>query len=493
MPTWTDILESLNGLLAFNAAEPPLFNRGWFLWYFIFVYAGFLLVYRNTTLRTLFLTIVSAYFYYKSSGIFILLLALNAVVSYMLGFIIYGARTEGLRRTGLLAMLGFNLGFLAYYKHLPFFTDLFGTALAPTMEDGKFLLPVGISFFTFQSLSYCLDIYRGQLKPITNLLDFSFFITFFPHLVAGPIVRASEFLPQIPREFSVSRDDLGKAWFLLIGGLIKKAVISDYISINFVDRVFSEGDVGKFTGLECLMGVYGYALQIYCDFSGYSDMAIGLALLMGFRLPQNFDTPYRSSTITEFWRRWHISLSSWLRDYLYISLGGNRHGKFRQQANLLITMLLGGWWHGATWNFIAWGGIHGLALVLDKLFGPVRARLKGPVWKWLGVIFTFHLVCACWVFFRARTWDDAWMIFHQIGTQFHPEIFGQWLHANVFVVVLMVTGYVFHFIPDSVDARVRFLLGRTHPLGITALLALAAYLVIQVKTSDIQAFIYFQF
>ena len=269
-----------------------------------------------------------------------------------------------------------NLGMLAYFKYTNFLIDIanqmFGQGF---MQFQNIFLPVGISFFVFQSMSYTIDIYRGQLKPLDNWCDYLFYLSFFPQLVAGPIVRARDFIPQIRQNpIVVTREMFGTGVFLILTGLFKKAIISDYISLNFVDRIFDEPLL--YSGFECLAGIYGYALQIYCDFSGYSDMAIGIALLLGFRFPKNFDAPYKSATITEFWRRWHISLSTWLRDYLYISLGGNRKGKLRTYGNLFITMLLGGLWHGAAVRFILWGALHGAALALHKLWMAVVPGAK---------------------------------------------------------------------------------------------------------------------
>ena len=257
-------------------------------------------------------------------------------------------------------------------------------------------------------MSYTIDIYRGQLKPLDNWCDYLFYLSFFPQLVAGPIVRARDFIPQIRQNpIVVTREMFGTGVFLILTGLFKKAIISDYISLNFVDRIFDEPLL--YSGFECLAGIYGYALQIYCDFSGYSDMAIGIALLLGFRFPKNFDAPYKSATITEFWRRWHISLSTWLRDYLYISLGGNRKGKLRTYGNLLVTMLLGGLWHGAAIRFILWGALHGAALALHKLWMAVvpGAKATGDRMHWwsraAGIFFTFNLVCLGWLMFRAES------------------------------------------------------------------------------------------
>ncbi len=273
-----------------------------------------------------------------------------------------------------------------------------------------------------------------------------FSFLFFPQLVAGPIVRASYFIPQIHKKLSLDKDTIAKALILIFSGLIKKGVIADYLSINFVDRIFE--NPAFFSGLENLLGVYAYALQIYCDFSGYSDIAIGLAALLGFSLPVNFLTPYRASSVTDFWRRWHISLSTWLRDYLYIPLGGNRKGKTRQYLNLMITMLLGGLWHGASWNFVVWGGIHGLALVLDKMLLRLKI-MQTKVMKVIGVIVTFHFVCFGWIFFRSPDFFSAGMMLNRIFTAFNGSIFWQWLTQYKICAILIITGFVFHWMPDS--------------------------------------------
>ncbi|MBR5296551.1 MAG: MBOAT family protein, partial [Parabacteroides sp.] len=280
-------------------------------------------------------------------------------------------------------------------------------------------------------------------------------------------------------------------------GLFKKSVISDYISLNFVDRIFDAPLL--YTGVENLLGVYGYALQIYCDFSGYSDMAIGIALLLGFRFNINFDSPYQSATITEFWRRWHISLSSWLKDYLYISLGGNRKGKFRTYLNLFITMLLGGLWHGASVSFILWGAWHGIALAIHKFvmgrfssFKQVGSEMK-PWRRVLGIIFTFHLVCLGWIMFRADSMQTVGEILTQIGTNFHPEVFMQFIHGYKGVCLLMIIGYILHFMPKQWENRMQRIVTDS-PLFVQAvILALAIFTVVQFKSAGVQPFIYFQF
>jgi len=354
------------------------------------------------------------------------------------------------------------------------------------------ILPVGISFYTFQSMSYIIDIHRKEPEPAKNLLDYMFFVSFFPQLVAGPILRAADFIPQIYKKLNLTREEVNAALFLIIGGLIKKTFISDYISLNFVDRVFDSPNL--YTPLENLMASYGYALQIYCDFSGYSDMAIGIALLLGFKLPENFRTPYKSASITEFWRRWHISLSSWLRDYLYISMGGNRKGKIRTYVNLFLTMLLGGLWHGASWKFVIWGVLHGLALVVERLFKKRLSLPKNAFVKAIQIIVTFHFVVFAWIFFRARDFSTAFEIIGNIGNVDFDV--NKWAiiisgYQNVFLVMLI--GYVWHFLPYKWIGLLRTGFDRL-PIVLKALvLALAYWVVYATATSGPQPFIYFQF
>jgi D-alanyl-lipoteichoic acid acyltransferase DltB (MBOAT superfamily) len=385
-----------------------------------------------------------------------------------------------------------NLVLLGYFKYTNFFIDNTNLIFDRNFELQEIILPVGISFYTFQTLSYTIDVYRKQLEPTKSFIDFLFFVSFFPQLVAGPIVRASDFIPQIYKRLNLTKEEFNAALFLIVGGLLKKAVISDYISINFVDRVFDAPS--SYTSFENLMASYGYAIQIYCDFSGYSDMAIGLALLMGFWLPPNFRTPYQSASITEFWRRWHISLSTWLRDYLYISLGGNRNGKFRTYINLFLTMLLGGLWHGASWKFVFWGTLHGLALAFERFFGNLIKLPKNHLIKTLQILLTFHFVAFCWLFFRAKDFQTAFLIIDNIGKlTFNPN---QWLiiaqgYQNVFLLLLI--GFVWHFLPNSVIKLLQKSFYTTPLFGKAILLAFVYWIVYATASAGPQPFIYFQF
>lgn len=493
--------EKLTGQLTYDSASPMIFSSGIFLWMFLLFAFIYMLMGKATTLRLIFVTAFSYYFYYKSSGMYFFLLAIVTISDYMIAKGISHVRSSSRTCASLLLALSLmiDLGLLAYFKYTNFFGQLYADIAGGQFTPLDIFLPVGISFFTFQSLSYTIDVFRGQIKPLSSLLDYAFYVSFFPQLVAGPIVRARDFIPQIRKPLCITREMLGTGVFYIVGGLIKKAVISDYISINFVERVFDQPAL--YSGFENLMAVYGYALQIYCDFSGYSDMAIGLALLLGFKFPKNFNAPYKATSITDFWHRWHISLSSWLKDYLYISLGGNRHGKMRQYFNLMVTMLLGGLWHGASLNFILWGGLHGLLLVFDKIISRIMpCKGDGSACRWLqgtgkfiGGIITFHIVCITWVLFRSASLSDATAMMTQIFNHFQPQIAGQWLVGYKVVALLIAIGYMMHFMPSRLSDTLKSTVIRM-PLIIKALLmALTIYLIIQVKSSDIQPFIYFQF
>ena len=494
--TWLHIDPTrLRDVFLYDPHSPMIFSSGIFLWLFAAFIVVYLLLQRRTTARLMFVTLFSYYFYYKSSGTYFFLLAVVTVSDFLLALLMEHTVTRWKRKLWVVVSLCVNLGLLCYFKYTNFLLECWASLTGGSFSMLDIFLPVGISFFTFQSLSYTIDVYRREIKPLTNLLDYAFYVSFFPQLVAGPIVRARDFIPQIRRPLFVSDEMFGRGIFLIVSGLFKKAVISDYISVNFVERIFDNPTL--YSGVENLMGVYGYALQIYCDFSGYSDMAIGIALLLGFHFNINFDSPYKSASVTEFWRRWHISLSSWLRDYLYISLGGNRKGKVRQYVNLIITMFLGGLWHGASWNFVLWGVLHGVALAVHKFWRSLTGRKKGEqshgIRRFFGVVVTFHFVCFCWIFFRNADFATSVDMLRQIFTVFRPQLLPQLLAGYWEVFALMGLGYVLHFLPDSWERACTKTVIRLPLLGKAVLMIVLIYLVIQMKSSDIQPFIYFQF
>src|SRR5688572_10897374 len=507
-----NILHTLKDLLKYQPEHPMIFTTALFWFFFGIVLLVFQLTYKKFTARNLFLFLFSLFFYYKSSGYFFVLLLLTTVIDYTMGWQIFRAKSKPAKKFYVFLSLCMNLGLLSYFKYAYFlsglFASLFGSTYQPVdylalwtnyftdsnLDITHILLPVGISFYTFQSISYSIDIYRGIIKPVNKFLDFAFFVSFFPQLVAGPIVRASEFVPQIYKPYDLTKAEFNRAIFLILTGLIKKILISDYISANFVDRVF-ESPV-SYTGFENLMSVYGYTIQIYCDFSGYTDIAIGVALLLGFRLSINFDAPYISQNITEFWRRWHISLSTWLKDYLYISLGGNRKGKVRQYVNLFITMLLGGLWHGAHIKFLFWGALLGSPLAFHRLWMQItgtNGNGKTFLGRFWGQLLTFHFVAFCWIFFRADNLEIVNQVLSQIAYHFEPQLVPQMLEAYKKVFALMGIAYLIHFIPVPQKNRLGDLFGYLPNLAKAAVIVLIILSLYQVKTAAIQPFIYFQF
>ena len=407
-------MDFITHIFGFNSQSPLLFTQFYFWAFFAIVYTIFALIMNGKPaqgrlhMRNVFLMAVSWFFYYKTSGIFLLILLFVTLSDWLIAKRIYRLKTDDRQPQALsrakcwLALsIVIDLGLLCYFKYAYFFTnvinDLLGTQFAVFdifsyigngfSTSGRFMvdsiiLPVGISFYIFQVISYTVDVYRGHIQPVRNILDFGFYVSFFPQLVAGPIVRANEFIPQLYRPFRLSRRLMGLAVFWIFNGLIKKIVLSDYLAVNLIDRVFENPLL--FSGFENLFALFAYSLQVYADFSGYTDIAIGIALLMGFSLPQNFDSPYKSRNPQEFWRRWHMSLSRWLKSYLYIPLGGNRSvlGKTIQNKttagniNSFVTMLLGGLWHGASWNFVIWGALNGAGMIIYKVWAKMNWNIK---------------------------------------------------------------------------------------------------------------------
>ncbi|QUB43590.1 MBOAT family protein [Porphyromonas sp. oral taxon 275] len=493
-------------VLRFSKSSPMIFSSGLFLFCALFFLPIYMMLRRTTTLRILFVALFSLFFYYESSGEYVLILLFSATMDYCIGRAMGASEDPRARKRLVTLSILVNLGLLSYFKYFYFILDLgqellsyLGWASAPLvpLEARDYFIPAGISFYTFQTLSYTVDIYRGEIKPLKRWIDYLFYLSFFPQLVAGPIVRARDFIPQIYRRPQLLKAEYGEALTLILSGLIKKAIIGDFIGTNFVDQIFAEPT--RFTGVENLFAVYGYAMQIYCDFSGYSDMAIGIALLLGFRFNINFDSPYQSGSITEFWRRWHISLSTWLRDYLYIPLGGNRKGAVRTYVNLIVTMLLGGLWHGAAMRFVLWGAIHGVALALHKLYVQLTSwmglRRKQPwrIQRILGGVITFHLVCFAWIFFRADSMESALGVIGQIKDHFSPEIFDQFVLGYWRPLAMLAVGYLLHFTSRRQELALRQWITESGFLVQLLLFVGVIFLLIQIRSADAQPFIYFNF
>ena len=409
---------------------------------------------------------------------FVFLLAASTIVNHVLAVAIHRSRAVVARKSFLGLAVAFDLGLLGYFKYANFFLSSADNVMG-TSWIAHVVLPVGISFYTFMAISYVVDTYRGELVP-ASFSRFAVFQAFFPHLVAGPIVRASELLPQLEQPRDPRRVDVSRAFVLIVSGLFLKVVIANHLATHIVDDVFAAPN--RHSSLEVLVAVYGYAVQIFADFCGYTNIAIGVALLLGFEFPQNFASPYAAVTLQDFWRRWHMTLSRWLRDYLYIPLGGNRKGRLLTYRNLMLTMLLGGLWHGAAWTFVAWGGIHGLWLSLERATG----------WqpnKWLGRLLTFHVVCFAWIFFRADSFARAGDVLARLFTAWgRPSPL-----VTTSVVLAILVGILGQYVrPGAVTATLRGFQRLPVPAQATAF-GVALVLINTLGPEGVAPFIYFRF
>jgi D-alanyl-lipoteichoic acid acyltransferase DltB (MBOAT superfamily) len=485
----------IKDILLFDKDSPLLFNTGLFLLLFV----GFLLIYqalrRWKNIKLVFVILFSLYFYYKSSAEYCLILLGVCISDYVIGRLMGICSRKWLKGVLVAVNVLSNVSMLIYFKYFNLLMETFAQITDTHFDPLNIVLPAGISFFTFRSISYIVDIYRGEIEPAKNFLEYTFFLTFFPPLLAGPVVRAKDMLPQIKENAPATHAMVSEGLFLIMIGLIKKVIIADYISGNFVDRIFDNPSL--YSGFENVMGALGFTLQLYCDFSGYSDMAIGIALLLGYRFKANFASPYKSQNSTEFWHRWHISLSTWLRDYVYIPLGGNRHGKLRQYFNLFATMVIGGLWHGASWMYVIWGAYHGLLLVFHKMFTRLihlPSKLKGlSIIKGFNILITFFLVVIGMMCFRSTSLENLNQMLIQVIYHFNINVAEQFLNGYVTIVAVMVIGYALHFMPNKWTRGV--LKGYTASPFIvqSIILAIVIFAVIQTRQSDLVPFIYLKY
>jgi alginate O-acetyltransferase complex protein AlgI len=529
-----------------------------FFWFFLSVVLLFYsFLYKFSKVRTVYLLAVSFFFYYKTSGVFLLLLLFTICSDYTWGQLIYRAKTNGAKKMFVTFSVCINLFLLGYFKYAYFFTDstnqLFGANIKffnhfshfsnSFFDTGfsvdKLILPVGISFFTFQSLSYIIDLYRQKVKPVNNIFEYGFFVCFFPHLVAGPIVKSHEFLHQIHQPYQLTKKEFGFALFLILNGLAKK-IMADYLAVNYVDRIFENPNY--YSGVEVIFGILGYSLQIYADFSGYTDIAIGVALLLGFRLKTNFRSPYKAQSTSEFWQRWHISLSSWLKEYLYIPLGGNKKGTpgtyicifllcsvfillsgkvwlfyllpgvallfavlmyfftgFRNSVNtnvnIMITMLLGGLWHGSSWMFMIWGGLNGLGLVVHKLWqriSPFKNTSNIAV-RFFLMLLTLMFISFTRIWFRSDDLQTVSDLFDRIQNHFGLDLFFDVVVSYKTVFLVMLCGYMIHWIPERIKEWYRNFFSSSPMPVMGVYVVVAVFLLYQAMSADMQPFIYFQF
>ncbi|MBK8406912.1 MAG: MBOAT family protein [Sandaracinaceae bacterium] len=476
-----------------------LFNS---LDYFVFLalaVAGFWALAHHRVARLAFIVVASCLFYMAANPKYILLVLLSTVVDYVIGLRLGATEDERKRRVLLVCSLAFNLGILAVFKYFDFWSSatasmaslLFGVEFSPFLL--RWALPVGISFYTFQTMSYSIDVYRRTLEPKRSLLEFTAFVMFFPQLVAGPIVRASEFLPQLDGEPTLRREQVSRGLFLIGTGLVKKVAVADYLSANLVDRVFAQPEL--YTGTEVVIALYAFTMQIYCDFSGYTDMARGSALLMGFEIPENFDRPYQATNPAEFWRRWHMTLSRWLRDYLYFPLGGSRGGPVRAYFNLWLTMMLIGMWHGAAWTFVLYGFLQATVMVIHRFVvrhtggsGEGQGREDAFAMRAFKVFWALQFVVFSRILFRASSMDNARAVVERIfsGSTSTAQI-------SLALWAMLVVTFALHFTPQawfrSLERAFLQLPAAVQGLALGAVGAILS----QVATGEAAPYIYFQF
>lgn len=477
--------------LAFDPTNPMLFSSGlfWVLFLvFLPIYAA--LKHRKTQMMIFVLTF-SLYFYYKSSGFFFLLLVGTSICDWILSRLIDKSANALKRKMLMITSIIISLSVLCYFKYANFILWNLNVLISGNFQPLDIILPVGISFYTFQSISYVVDVYKRSIKPTDSWIEYAFYLAFFPGLVAGPIVRADHFLPQLKANRPATRQEIYTGLWLVITGIMKKAIIADYIA-QYNDLIFNNPT--GYSGIETLMGIIGYTMQIYCDFSGYSDMAIGIAAILGFNLPVNFQLPYKSKNVTEFWRRWHISLSSWLRDYIYIPLGGNRCGKLRTYINILTTMLIGGLWHGAAWKFVFWGGMHGLGLMLHKASKPWLSRITdNRLSIFVCWVVTMIFVSLMWVFFRADSFSDSILIINNAFSNLKLSHLMPFIRERYIWCIMMATIITLHTLPLGWHVKAsRWFVG-THWLNKLIIFIAIIQLTLQFMSADVKPFIYFQF
>ena len=512
-----EFLENLGEIFLYDPSKPMLFNSGAYMLFFSLFIIIYTLIYKKRFLVAVYVILFSLFFYYKSSGIYFLLLVLTSVTDFSFAWFLSKAKKQRWRTFWMIMGVIPSLALLGYFKYTNFLLFNWDLISGNNFQPLDIFLPVGISFYTFQSVSYVLDVYWKKLKPTKSFLDYAFFLSFFPQLVAGPIVKAHHFLPQLEKTPKVNKTVVYSGLWLIMLGLFKKAVIADYIA-QYNDLIFAAPDT--YNGFENLMAIYGYTLQIYLDFSGYSDMAIGFGRIMGFDLGINFKLPYQSRNITDFWRRWHISLSTWLRDYLYIPLGGSRKGKWKTYRNLMVTMLLGGLWHGANWKFVFWGAMHGIALAIHKATKKLLDKIPNILpTKFVSWFITFHFVIFLWVFFRAtdinrqelvsvtengvttemvqnvtiNAFEVSWMMVKQVFTDLDFNFAVHFWDARSLWVILVLTGFLMHTVSLKWVDKISNYFVRSPFILKIIIFTILLQLVVQLQNQDVQPFIYFQF
>ena len=487
----SNIFNGLCDLFGRKVQDILLFNSGTF-WVmftlFILIYA---FLYHRKTQMMLYVAAFSLFFYFQTNGFIFILLPLTAFYDFLIARQIHKSSNPKAKKAWLILSICLSIGILIYFKYSNFFIKSLNEIISGNFALMDIFLPVGISFYTFQTISYVVDVYKGKVEPTHSFLQYLFYISFFPLILAGPIMRAGKFFPQIQENKKITKTMIYGGLFLIICGLLKKAVFADYIA-QYNNLVF-DSPLG-YSGFEGLMAILGYTALIYCDFSGYSDISIGMAAIMGFDLGKNFNFPYQAKNLSEFWRRWHISLSTWMRDYIYIPLGGNRKGKFRTYINNLITMLVAGLWHGAAWQFIYWGGMHGAGLILHKLNQPWLDKIPNTrLVKIISTVLTFSFVAFLWIFFRASSMETALQLITNVATNFDLAFCLPFFQARKTWCIMLILIFLLHFIKENQYEKIKAVFVNLHWLVKALIFLIIIQLIVQFAGDEVQPFIYFQF
>ncbi len=484
---------NLWNLLCFDPAKPLVFNSGVFWCLFLIFLPIYGMLKNKRTKMMIFVIAFSLYFFYKSSGGFFLLLVATSILDWFFALQIKIETTKKMRRFWLWLSIAISVGILGLFKYANFVIWNINELMKSNFQPLDLIMPLGISFYTFKTISYVVDVYKGKIEPTENWLDYLFYLSFFPALAMGPIVRAEKFLPQLRDNKEPTKQMIYSGFWLVLLGVIKKAVFADYLA-QYSDIAFGSAD--GYSGFELAMAMMGYTMQIYCDFSGYSDMAIGLGRIMGFDLGINFNFPYRSLNPTEFWKRWHITLSMWLMDYVYIPLGGNRKGKLRQYFNLMATMLIGGLWHGAAWNYIVWGGVHGVGLIVHKITKkPLDNYLPSDnkAVKFFSWLLAFIFIVITMTIFGAGDVGTSWTVIRKSFTEFDPAYFSFFVKARYTWCILLTIIFALHFVPVKIYERLTTWFVGCHWLVKLLIFVVVVQLVIQFSSAEVKPFIYNQF
>ncbi len=485
--------------LFFNHLNPLQYNSVLFILLFSIFYIFYFFAFKHVRLRNLFLLFFSLYFYYKVSGLFVLILILIATIDYFIGIWIFYLQSNAKKKILLFVSLAVNIGYLAYFKYSGFLLHTFGFNEIPAhsfME--KIVLPIGISYFVFKSLTYIFDIYRETIRqPESNYINYLLYVSFFPNILAGPISKARDLLPQLNSRLNLTDEQIGRGFFLIMTGIFKKVVLADFLAINFIDRVFDSPSF--FSGFENLMAGYGALIQIYCDFSGYTDLVIGIALLLGFTLKPNFNKPFLAQNITEFWRRWHITLSGWMSDYLFYPLFYSFRKKKLVGAIMavLITFFISGLWHGPNWTFVLWGFSHGFAMVFEAITRDVRIKILHKVnsfaYKIFSIFITLNYLALTIILFRSSSISNAFEMYERIVTHLNLNVISSWSRIYFYPLLVMVFAYLLHYTPMKWNQVLTLNFIKLHWTIKAIILFFVIIFIYQIYSSDSLPFVYLEF